>query len=610
MPKIRELKKRGRVNLKKHFWTFFFICLFVAFFGAEYSSSISSMHDSSNENTNSFAPSTDYGLHKIITDFLSNQINMATKDARLYITEKKRLESEYIGNTNLKKINTIFVGLINDISSGNILNTLFSAIKSFIGSKSVWEAVLIAVALAISLLFWSFFTNFLRVLLRRIVLEGRLYNSIPIERIVTLPRKKKWIKGSLTMLLTYLYQLLWDLTIIGGIIKRYSYFMVPYIVAETPTIDAKKAIKLSKDMMYGHKLECFLLEISYAGWWVLNLITFGLSGLFYSNGFQQATYCEYFVEIRKLAKENNIEGIELLSDHFLYEYPDDELLQRTYPEYSTLLDNPVSMPPKKTGIAGFFAKNFGIVFSRKSELGQLEYDEYIYNVTTTSMVFEKKIYPQRLIPNYTSSKATNFCHLRFHKCYSVFSLTLMFFICSFVGWLWEVSLHLIEDGQFINRGVNHGPWLPIYGSGVILFLTLLYRFRKKPVYEFFLGLLICGIVEYLTGTYLEFANNGQKWWDYSGYYLNLNGRICAEGLIVFGIGGMIVVYLATPIIDSLLNKIKEKILIFASIALLFIFSIDLIYSHSCPNVGVGITTKAAYMKHLTNADNKERTKQC
>ena len=53
--------------------------------------------------------------------------------------------------------------------------------------------------------------------------------------------------------------------------------------------------------------------------------------------------------------------------------------------------------------------------------------------------------------------------------------------------------------------------------------------------------VLCGVVEYFTSYYLE-VTQGKKWWDYSGYFLNLNGRICAEGLLVFGVGGMAIVY--------------------------------------------------------------------
>ena len=63
--------------------------------------------------------------------------------------------------------------------------------------------------------------------------------------------------------------------------------------------------------------------------------------------------------------------------------------------------------------------------------------------------------------------------------YSVSSLVLMFFTFSGIGWLWEVGLHLVVDGMFFNRGVMAGPWLPIYGTGGVLILVLLKKWRSR-----------------------------------------------------------------------------------------------------------------------------------
>ena len=135
----------------------------------------------------------------------------------------------------------------------------------------------------------------------------------------------------------------------------------------------------------------------------------------------------------------------------------------------------------------------------------------------------------------------------------------------------------------------HGPWLPIYGTGGVLILIILNKFRKKPVVEFLTTITLCGIIEYFTSYFLEIAHNGQKWWDYSGYFLNLNGRICAEGLLVFGLGGLAIVYIVAPYLDNYINKINKKITIPICIILVAIFSADHFYSKEHPNTGKGIT---------------------
>ena len=147
----------------------------------------------------------------------------------------------------------------------------------------------------------------------------------------------------------------------------------------------------------------------------------------------------------------------------------------------------------------------------------------------------------------------------------------------------------MEDGVFVNRGVLHGPWLPIYGSGAVMILIVLYRFRSKPWLEFLLTILLCGTVEYITSWILEITHNGQKWWDYTGYFLNINGRVCAEGLLVFGVAGIVFVYLFAPLLDNLLLKINPKILLAVISCLVVIFVADVAYSHFYPNTGKGIT---------------------
>ena len=88
---------------------------------------------------------------------------------------------------------------------------------------------------------------------------------------------------------------------------------------------------------------------------------------------------------------------------------------------------------------------------------------------------------------------------------------------------------------------------------------------------------------------MEIATGGTKWWDYSGYYLNLNGRICAEGLLVFGIGGLAIVYAIAPMIDDLVSRFNEKKVMAVCTVLMVLFLADVIYSQIHPNTGKGVT---------------------
>jgi len=122
---------------------------------------------------------------------------------------------------------------------------------------------------------------------------------------------------------------------------------------------------------------------------------------------------------------------------------------------------------------------------------------------------------------------------------------------------------------------------------------VLYKLRKNPLVEFFMIIVLCGIIEYFSSWILEATHDGQRWWDYTGYYLNLNGRICAEGLLVFGIGGAAFIYVLAPWADNLIVRIRSSLLWGICIALAAVFVADVVYSSFVPNTGEGITSSPA-----------------
>lgn len=179
-------------------------------------------------------------------------------------------------------------------------------------------------------------------------------------------------------------------------------------------------------------------------------------------------------------------------------------------------------------------------------------------------------------------------HRDYHRKYSMSSYILMFFIFSFIGWVWEVIIHVIEDGVFVNRGTMFGPWLPIYGFGGVCGILLLKRCIDNHIATFFLVMAICGIVEYVTSWYLE-SVKGVKYWDYTGYFCNINGRICFEGILIFGFAGCAGIYILAPFLDDLIKKIPDNVRVILCAVLLTAFSADMLYSRVHPNQGKGIT---------------------
>lgn len=102
-----------------------------------------------------------------------------------------------------------------------------------------------------------------------------------------------------TLFLRDLYIILWSLLLlIPGIIKSYSYLLVPYILAEEPDMDNKEAFRLSREMMDGNKWHAFCLDLSFIGWHILNVFTFGLLGIFYVKPYQATASAEMYIAIR------------------------------------------------------------------------------------------------------------------------------------------------------------------------------------------------------------------------------------------------------------------------------------------------------------------------
>lgn len=156
---------------------------------------------------------------------------------------------------------------------------------------------------------------------------------------------------------------------------------------------------------------------------------------------------------------------------------------------------------------------------------------------------------------------------------------MLFIIYSFIGWSIEVVGKLIEKHKFINRGFLVGPICPIYGWGCIAIILLLSKYKSSPIVLFLMAIIICSILEYFTSYFMEKLFH-VRWWDYTRRKYNINGRICAETTIPFGLLGCLVVYIVNPIFTGLLNKIPVNILNILVIIIFTIYVIDNIVSLS------------------------------
>ena len=143
-------------------------------------------------------------------------------------------------------------------------------------------------------LIWGFYTMYLDHIRGEKVGLGNLFKGY----------SKEWFsKSLLTLLLMYVYILLWTLLlIIPGIIKALSYAMTPYVLKDNPNMKSNEAIEESMRLMSGHKAELFLLGLSFIGWALLSLLTLGI-GFLWLIPYMQTAFAYFYEDLKKEAGE-------------------------------------------------------------------------------------------------------------------------------------------------------------------------------------------------------------------------------------------------------------------------------------------------------------------
>ena len=184
----------------------------------------------------------------------------------------------------------------------------------------------------------------------------------------------------------------------------------------------------------------------------------------------------------------------------------------------------------------------------KISLGEELNDEYLFLHEVID-----EAYPEESI----SSKILN---IDINKEYSLTSYILFFFSFCFVGYLYEVVIFLIKNGEFVNRGMMYGPWLPIYGIGLSIILYVLKKFNIKSwLGVFCIGTAIAAATE-LIGSYIGELITGKTLWDYTGYFGNFEGRIAVKPEVYFGILILLAYYSVYPWAKRMQGKYKRSIM--------------------------------------------------
>jgi len=152
---------------------------------------------------------------------------------------------------------------------------------------------------------------------------------------------------------------------------------------------------------------------------------------------------------------------------------------------------------------------------------------------------------------------------------------LYFIVYSFLGWICETTYCTIIDKKYVNRGFLKGPFCPIYGVGALIVIIILTPVADNIILLFLTGMIFTSILEYITGFLLEVIFN-LKWWDYSNYKFNIQGRVCLLNSTLFGVLSVITVNFINPIVKKLITNISANIILWICGILIIYFLLDTI----------------------------------
>ena len=169
---------------------------------------------------------------------------------------------------------------------------------------------------------------------------------------------------------------------------------------------------------------------------------------------------------------------------------------------------------------------------------------------------------------------------------TIYQIFWYFIIYSLIGWMIEVIFHAVTQGKIVNRGFLNGPLCPVYGSGVLMVLIVLYFAgsilgiktsvdASHPVILFAIGIVFASLIEFLAGFILDKLFHA-RWWDYSDRKFNINGYICLEFSIIWGLAIAFVLRVIQPGIENIVDMIPYILGIISLIIIYLCFVADIV----------------------------------
>lgn len=314
MWKPREWKMRAKQSFKRNYWSVVAVCFIMAILVGRYGITTIAVYQYDND--------VQFATHVVNTDAPITGWDYVNK--MVLNQSGKTLDAALKASPFGEAGRSICCAAVNAITQPyKYMFQWTAALQMFLFGK-ISQGVALSFGGLIAIAFYLFVGNILYIGERRFFLESRLYSGTKISRIGVLYQKQQITNPTFIMTCRNVFQFLWNFTIIGGIIKYYDYKMIPYILAENPKISCKKAFSLSKQMIKGYRRKALLLDLSFAGWMILQPLTLGILGVLFVNPYYTSTMTELYISLRRECIENKISFFEELNDPYLEQIPTEE----------------------------------------------------------------------------------------------------------------------------------------------------------------------------------------------------------------------------------------------------------------------------------------------
>lgn len=313
MWKRKALKKKTRASMKHTYWQMISVCFIIAVLTTAYpiSTTFLNLQISSVSRFTDAAFAMDIPNSEVISETVSHFLGRTPL-------------SGLFGNTVAEVCHLV----IDMYSTGiSIFFTALRAVNTLLSETFGTAMIFPVLGVLVTVLYQLFISNILQVGEKRFFLESHSYRKTNISKIFFLFKLRCIGRPAWIMFCRSFFQTLWNLTIIGGIVKHYEYYMIPFILAENPEISRRDAFFLSRQLTNRSKWKLFLLDASFIGWKFLSVLTLGLLDFLFVNPYITACRAGLYLNLRRNYVLSRSPAYEQLHDSYLEHVPsEDELL--------------------------------------------------------------------------------------------------------------------------------------------------------------------------------------------------------------------------------------------------------------------------------------------